>query len=524
MSIKRDHSQRALNWVKWNTSKSSLNSNSNPKRAAEPEIIHLGGARVGTAFEVLELPAPDRSRPAERPLTQWAFNPPPPNPPGIGIAIASPEDSPSEIHGSANFDSDRPITQWFPALQTEGGEADKSKNEPRNLALQTAYPYVNSIAGTTEGDLELPSPLSPSSSSNVVPNSPPAAISPLRPQTSSPPDHQEANSHRAMQFPQRSTSLSQASRYAPPRPTNRTTGEVAPLRVKEVHLRRTQSNAEVLRPVEWGDSSSQHTAPERIESPGTHDLSSYDFRAQEPQSTRRSPKPIKVIQDLQTLPPLTSAPPNAPLPPISGTKLASHGRTREQSHSRGRSNSSDRGTERSPPREVEEQADGHRRGAEQKLTSKERFWLHRQYRGEAMFLKAWGLEITSEADREEGRGILRELIEGEAQEERENQAKQRMHHRSGSQSRSSTITTSSGRDGAGLDVIAEERLSREFQFHTTAQSPSSTDEAEDTFWKADHGGRDSRPGRRSRPEKHSRNQSTDSVLGQYLDLRRKHNR
>lgn len=485
---------------------------------------------MGTAFETLELPAPDRSRPGERPLTQWAFEPPPPNPPGIGIAIAGPEDSPKQSPGGVSLGGERPITQWFPSFQPE---AEKKKNESKDLSLRTVYPYANSIADATEG--ELPSPLSPSSSSNATPNSPPTAVSPLRSPISSPLDFEEPRQAQFVQFPKRSTSLSKASRYAP-RSTKRATGEPAPLQVKEVNLRRTQSNAEGPRPMDWRGPSPQSFNRERIENPRVRDLSPHDMKVQEPpRHARHSPKPLNIIKDPHLLPPLTSAPPNVPLPAITGPKLAGQGKARDQLHMSARSSSSDRSLEKSPSREFDELTEGSQSGAEHKLTAKERFWLHRHYRGEAMFLKAWGLQITSEEDREEGRGILREIMDGEAQEEREQQARQRMHHRSGSQSRSSTGTTASGRDGASLDVIAEERLSREFHLQSVAtspnpnspnpNSPNPNDGGEDRFWKIEHETtRDSRRGRRPGPEKHTRNESTDSVLGQYLDLRLSHNR
>ncbi|RYP50247.1 hypothetical protein DL768_004184 [Monosporascus sp. mg162] len=49
-------------------------------------------------------------------------------------------------------------------------------------------------------------------------------------------------------------------------------------------------------------------------------------------------------------------------------------------------------------------------------TPQERLWLHRNYRGEAPFLKAWGLSINSEEDREEGKAILHDLMRGEEEE------------------------------------------------------------------------------------------------------------
>ncbi|KAJ8120413.1 hypothetical protein O1611_g10372 [Lasiodiplodia mahajangana] len=164
MPLSREPSQRALAWVKWNSSKSSLN---NHKRVAEPEIVHLGGARVGTAFEVLDLPAPDRSKPAERPPTQWAFNPPPPNPPGIGIAIAGPGGSPIEARDNhLNFENERPITQWFPEFQP-GAE---KKDETQNPATQTTYPsYLNTTTDAAEPELTSPSSVVPQEVDIVIP-------------------------------------------------------------------------------------------------------------------------------------------------------------------------------------------------------------------------------------------------------------------------------------------------------------------------------------------------------------------
>ena len=112
-------------------------------------------------------------------------------------------------------------------------------------------------------------------------------------------------------------------------------------------------------------------------------------------------------------------------------------------------------------------------------------------------------------------------MEGEAQEEREAQERQRMHHRSGSLSRSSSATALSSRDGTGLDVIAEERLSREFHLHPN-ETIGYADGGEDRYWGVEREGE--RRSRRARGlEKHARSESTDSVLEQYLDLRLSNN-
>ncbi|AEO55803.1 hypothetical protein MYCTH_2299997 [Thermothelomyces thermophilus ATCC 42464] len=46
-------------------------------------------------------------------------------------------------------------------------------------------------------------------------------------------------------------------------------------------------------------------------------------------------------------------------------------------------------------------------------TREERVWLHVNYRGEAPFLQAWGLDIANPGDRLEGLTILRELMQAE---------------------------------------------------------------------------------------------------------------
>ncbi|KAI1375803.1 hypothetical protein F4677DRAFT_420768 [Hypoxylon crocopeplum] len=58
-------------------------------------------------------------------------------------------------------------------------------------------------------------------------------------------------------------------------------------------------------------------------------------------------------------------------------------------------------------------------GSRQRLTPEQMVWLHRNYRGEATFLKAWGLHITRDMDREQGLEILRELMAAELPKETE---------------------------------------------------------------------------------------------------------
>ncbi|KAI0136395.1 hypothetical protein BJ170DRAFT_601582 [Xylariales sp. AK1849] len=48
----------------------------------------------------------------------------------------------------------------------------------------------------------------------------------------------------------------------------------------------------------------------------------------------------------------------------------------------------------------------------------ERLWLHRNYRGELTFLKAWGLDIEKEEERVEGSILMKELMESEDEKNR----------------------------------------------------------------------------------------------------------
>jgi hypothetical protein len=52
-------------------------------------------------------------------------------------------------------------------------------------------------------------------------------------------------------------------------------------------------------------------------------------------------------------------------------------------------------------------------GAAARYTREERIWLHGNYRGEAPFLQAWGLDIRRGEDREEGMRLVRELMGAE---------------------------------------------------------------------------------------------------------------
>ncbi|KAI1438296.1 hypothetical protein GGR50DRAFT_487379 [Xylaria sp. CBS 124048] len=593
MPLKREQSQRALGWVKWNSSKASLNSNSsssnnNSKRSAEHEIIHLGGSRVGPSMESLQVPG--ATRPTAKRGAQWAFDSPAPSPPGIGLAVSSQNGS----------DSDRPITQWFPSWQV-GVEKGKDKPQSSAPAPQTAshahttsnsnnssnsnYSNNSNNSNTDTADERYRhSPSMASSSSNAYPQSPPEMGSPMVSRTGSPEEYPEDNDPpRSSQFPKRSTSLSQASRYAPPRLTKRAMRAGPTMKAKEIHLRRTQSHADTQRPAGWraspppplnipgheGRPQIRETAPTpphinisteeeihplrehqvrqippppRIDIQEEEDESGEDDEEQPRYHQRRETSPsghrhreppqsgrsaVNSPPERSRWPPplLRGAPPTGPLPPISGARRGSQSKVRDPTHARGLSISSDQSGEFSPGTVVE--VSGRRPAAttRPKHTPKERLWLHRNYRGEANFLRAWGLEIRIEGERTEGLEILRELMESEVQEERDGRGDaggQRNGQGYGHGQGGVMVVNSPAREPAGLDVIAEERHSREIPFRPapTQQRPGRpADGAGDRPRTAEREVGGLKVRERTEAEKHSSYGSADLVLQQYLDTR-----
>ncbi|KAI0471052.1 hypothetical protein GGR56DRAFT_127129 [Xylariaceae sp. FL0804] len=213
---------------------------------------------------------------------------------------------------------------------------------------------------------------------------------------------------------------------------------------------------------------------------------------------------------------------------------------------------------------------------QQQLTAEERMWLHRNYRGEAMFLRSWGLQIGSRSDREEGTRILRELMAEEDDhadddhadtDEQDSDDDNKNHNDSDddddddyeanhdphadSQPRLSAFPLEGlglvpGREAEaapclGLGVIVEERHSRDLGQHGAAARPESGDGAAadhpGTGWRrytdtgrqhAEGGGirrLASLPGLRPPPPPpprstsllHVRSESEGSVLAAYLD-------
>ncbi|KAH9901782.1 hypothetical protein F4778DRAFT_737665 [Xylariomycetidae sp. FL2044] len=577
MPIAREPSQRGLNWVRWNSSKTSLIS---AKSSAPTEIIHLGGSRVGTPTDP---ESPTLGKPEDRPCTQWTFYPPPPHPPGQGITRSQTEPGPVPTRSSddeavssiyEDEDDDRPVTQWF----MTGWRAHKtSSGDPSNRNLDevliTASPGLSPpplTIPTTRGMNQhyLPSPISPASKiSSAMPSPLTTVTTPCS----------DAPSTR-LQSPATTSSLPFSPKSSLPHgPFFTSTETLASSQAAQPArgLRRTQSHAELStarkqaqwkalppRPIE------DETSEDDVVSPKQH-IGRLMMRS----NTKPSPLTPKSSNGLKIFPPIASAPPSGPLPAITSAQKADvQAKRRDRSTSGTRSRSKDGRDRRSPPRsrqgspsqQQQQQAQAQAQGGNRvRHTAQERLWLHRNYRGEATFLKAWGLQLTKDEDRAEGIRILRELMAGEAEAEREEERRQQeqQQHRMRSRSlsrlesrgtaaaaatdgngvttatTSSTSTTTSGaqqqqQSEGGLHVIMEEdRNSREFRLHHPRKESLgyAAGGSSDEVWREASGreGGGSHHQRLMIPigrftkkiERHGRSESESSVLGAYLDIR-----
>ncbi|KAI2615549.1 hypothetical protein GGR54DRAFT_642311 [Hypoxylon sp. NC1633] len=107
----------------------------------------------------------------------------------------------------------------------------------------------------------------------------------------------------------------------------------------------------------------------------------------------------------------------------------------------------------------------------QRLTPEQMIWLHRNYRGEATFLKAWGLHITRDEDRKEGFGIMRELMAAESPMETERlKQKERQKKRSQHGRLQFTPSMPAPREKESLHVIEEKVKDYEFCLNPTSGS------------------------------------------------------
>ncbi|KAK8091934.1 hypothetical protein PG997_002295 [Apiospora hydei] len=177
-------------------------------------------------------------------------------------------------------------------------------------------------------------------------------------------------------------------------------------------------------------------------------------------------------------------------------------------------------------------------------TREERLWLHKNYRGEANFLRAWGLSIDSEEDRDEGAALLRELCQSEQEAKWiRSQQQQQMVEQRGEQLGSKNNSSNNSATDGSLHVILEETNTG----HSPRQLPPYgykypgvmvEEEPVTTIVAADHEDgvnlripvnppwttvaeqqQQQHLARIAAAEKHARSESEHSVLGAYLDVR-----
>ncbi|KAK4183656.1 hypothetical protein QBC35DRAFT_393424 [Podospora australis] len=109
---------------------------------------------------------------------------------------------------------------------------------------------------------------------------------------------------------------------------------------------------------------------------------------------------------------LATPPPTPDSNTDGATVTASRGASTPRTHSR--TKSSDHHPERPASPRSQRKTTGKvtypQRTHSLRHTRQERAWLHANYRGEAPFLQAWGLDISRQKDREEGLALMRELM------------------------------------------------------------------------------------------------------------------
>ncbi|KAM0819360.1 hypothetical protein AB5N19_05175 [Seiridium cardinale] len=370
-----------------------------------------------------------------------------------GSRVGTPEPSPGRPATAQGHD--RPCTTWFPSPYAPPPEPPlgiaRSRTDPHDHLSPVATP---SSFETMSSQLS-PAPLS--LPSGKIPSPLPSATTSSFSKVSSPPPYYSASPI--------STS-SESSRQ----------------------LRRTQSATDIQKRARVR---SKALPPKPMES---HDESESDTQ-ESPNATHvgqliredAQDRGVERVTRWFPIPPLTSPPPTKPLPAI-----------------RSISPTSSEGSKESPKLATSsEQQVVQTKGLPQRPTSRlspqERLWLHRNYRGEATFLKAWGLSIEKAEDREEGVNMMRELMEAEDEKKRAKKAQK---------------AKDLGLPDGGLQIIIEEEkgsLSEPDKPSPRMINPTSAAKPQ--------GLRVPGRGYASPTERHLRSESESSVLGAYLDIR-----
>lgn len=482
MPIVREPSQRRA-WVKWNYGQNNASKTS--LQSSCTEIIHLGGSRVGSPEDDYNL----------RPATSQSVRSGHSAETGV-----TPEPVIREEEPVVQDDvDDRPLTGWF---ETDYSSATaRQPNEPhQGIARSCTAPvqpsYAPMHAYTT---LSANPPAVRESMASQVTQFTPAPLNVPLDKVPSPmiSMHSSSSSHSS-KAP--SPPLSAGSGY--------TTMSAAATREPAKQLRRTQSAADIQqrarvkskalppRPLGEDEYYSESGSP----------VSSVRHVGQ---LLREEPADDRMTQWFP-LPPLTAPPPSKPLPAINGG-----------SRNAGRMSPDDIG-----PVTVERALTAVRAVATSRISARpaakkpqssskhspqERLWLHRNYRGEATFLKAWGLSIENPEEREEGLALVRELMSSEEDRRQVKKAEK---------------AKELGLPDGGLQIIIEEEKGT--MSEPDRPSPRMVDTTGVTAMAMsttlDRNGQPKRlrvpPRTQPSPkERHLRSESESSVLGAYLDIR-----
>jgi hypothetical protein len=142
-----------------------------------------------------------------------------------------------------------------------------------------------------------------------------------------------------------------------------------------------------------------------------------------------------------------------------------------------------------------------------RFSTDERLWLHKNYRGEVPFLRAWGLDIKSEEERDEGVGIMRELMAAERQKKERMKAEEERKERRERGLRSPHVETEDEAEDKRQTLKAEVRMVMvETVEENRSRSLGRPDESENVEEKRVSTG-------------HTRQESNTSVTDEYLNSR-----
>ncbi|KAK7918112.1 hypothetical protein PG985_009986 [Apiospora marii] len=495
MPLAREPSQRSK-WMRWHNNNNN-NSNSAPSAATanntskhEPaEIIHLGGARISD-------PPPTITE--ERPVTQW-FTVPPPDLP------ASSPDRTSQDHSQDKQLPSPPLSATSSMLSPPplniGGQTKGKPPAPVQIpaAHQRMLSPLHSDA--SNGESAFSPPLTGSSSNTrgsaamFSPAANPFACNPVSPSSSvssnDSPDHGLRRSRSVADIKDRSRDLS-------------------------------RSNTAAGR-LKW--------RPFPNSTPSESDGETDDIYARQPATSR-----IESSSSARTYPPPSHPPPSGPLPAIS--QVLSMGEQQQQQQQQRPTTATAKTPAQQQPSAAPLPVPG-QTGQVSSLTRssslnrptvslvvnpkigvakttrhtrEERLWLHRNYRGEANFLRAWGLSIDNEEDRDEGAALLRELCQSE-QEAKWSKSQQQQQQTPAAappygykypgvmveETPVTTIVAADHEDGVNLRIPVKPPWSNSVQQHQQQQHLARVAAAAN--------------------KDHARSESEHSVLGAYLDVR-----